>query len=63
MATSLPRYENMGAQFADLPRISTASQDAAAQQQQIRVQQFDQIGRAVDRMTAYFQDAAVTQAL
>ena len=62
MATSLPRYETMGAQFADLPRISTASQDAAMQQQQVRMQQFDQIGRAVDRMTAYFQDAAVTQA-
>ena len=62
MATSLPRFENMGAQFADLPRISTASQDAAIQQQQVRMQQFDQIGRAVDRMTAYFQEAAVTQA-
>lgn len=62
MATSLPRYENMGAQFADLPRISTASQDVGMQQQQIRMQQFDQVGRALDRMTAYFQDAAVTQA-
>lgn len=62
MATSLPRYETMGAQFADLPRISTASQEAGAQQQQVRVQQFDQIGRALDRMTAYFQDVAVTQA-
>lgn len=62
MATSLPRFENMGAQFADLPRVSTASQDVGAQQQQVRMQQFDQIGRAVDRMTAYFQDVAVTQA-
>nr|DAQ57585.1 MAG TPA: hypothetical protein [Caudoviricetes sp.] len=62
MATSLPRYENMGAQFADLPRVSTASQDVGMQQQQVRMQQFDQVGRALDRMTAYFQDAAVTQA-
>lgn len=62
MATSLPRYETMGAQFADLPRISTASQEVGAQQQQVRIQQFDQIGRALDRMTAYFQDVAVTQA-
>lgn len=61
MATSLPRYETMGAQFADLPRISTASQEVGAQQQQVRIQQFDQIGRALDRMTAYFQDVAVTQ--
>jgi hypothetical protein len=52
----------MGAQFADLPRVSTASQEIGAQQQQVRMQQFDQIGRAVDRMTAYFQDVAVTQA-
>ena len=62
MATSLPRFENMGAQFADLPRLSTASQDVAMQQQQVQVQQFDQIGRALDRMTSYFQDAAVTRA-
>ncbi len=62
MATSLPRYENMGVQFADLPRVSTASQEVGMQQQQVRVQQFDQIGRALDRMTAYFQDVAVTQA-
>ncbi len=62
MATSLPRFETMGAQFADLPRVSTASQEIGMQQQQVRMQQFDQIGRAVDRMTAYFQDVAVTQA-
>lgn len=62
MATSLPRYENMGAQFADLPRVSTASQDVGMQQQQIRMQQYDQVGRALDRMTAYFQDVAVTEA-
>jgi hypothetical protein len=62
MATSLPRYEIMGAQFADLPRISTAVQEAGIQQAQVQMQQFDQLGRALDRMSAFFQEKAVTEA-
>jgi hypothetical protein len=62
MATALPRFQPLGVQFADLPRVSTASQEAGAQMQQIQAQQFDQIGRAVDRMTAFFQEKAVTEA-
>lgn len=62
MATELPRFQPMGVQFADLPRVSTASQEVGAQMQQIQAQQFDQIGRAVDRMTAFFQEKAVTEA-
>lgn len=62
MATSLPRFQTMGVQFADLPRVSTASQEVGAQMLQTQAQQFDQIGRAVDRMTAFFQDKAVTEA-
>ena len=62
MATALPRYQPMGVQFADLPRASTVSQEVGAQMQQIQAQQFDQIGRAVDRMTAFFQEKAVTEA-
>lgn len=62
MATSLPRFQPMGVQFADLPRVSTASQEVGAQMLQTQAQQFDQIGRAVDRMTAFFQDKAVTEA-
>ena len=55
MATELPRFQPMGVQFADLPRLSTASQEIGAQMQSIKAQQFDQVGRAVDRMTAFFQ--------
>lgn len=62
MATELPRFQPMGVQFADLPRVSTASQEVGAQMMQVQAQQFDQIGRAVDRMTAFFQDKAVTEA-
>ena len=62
MATALPRFQPLGVQFADLPRVSTASQEAGAQMQQIQAQQFDQIGRAVDRMTAFFQEKAVSEA-
>jgi hypothetical protein len=62
MATSLPRFQPMGVQFADLPRVSTASQEVGAQMLQTQAQQFDQIGRAVDRMTAFFQEKAVTEA-
>lgn len=62
MATELPRFQPMGVQFADLPRVSTASQEVGAQMQSIKAQQFDQVGRAVDRMTAFFQEKAVTEA-
>ena len=62
MATELPRFQPLGVQFADLPRVSTASQEVGAQMMQVQAQQFDQIGRAVDRMTAFFQEKAVTEA-
>lgn len=54
MAT-IPRYQNLGVQYADLPRVSTAAQEA-------RVRGFDQLGRSLDRMTSYFQTQAETKA-
>jgi hypothetical protein len=54
MAT-LPRYQNLGVQYADLPKISTAAQQA-------QVQGFDVLNRSLDRMTSYFQSQAETEA-
>lgn len=54
MAT-LPTYENAGAQYADLPRVNTAPQQVAAQG-------FATIGQNLDRMTAFFQNQAVSDA-
>ena len=54
MAT-LPRYQNLGVQYADLPKISTAAQDAQAKG-------FDTLSRSLDRMTSYFQSQAETEA-
>lgn len=54
MAT-IPRYQNLGVQYADLPRVSTAAQQA-------RAQGFDQLSRSLDRMTSYFQSQAETKA-
>ncbi len=54
MAT-LPRYQNLGVQYADLPKISTAAQDAQARG-------FDNLSRSLDRMTSYFQSQAETEA-
>lgn len=51
----LPRYQTMGVQVADLPRVSTAPQQALAQG-------FDNLSRSLDRMFAYAEDAAVTRA-
>jgi hypothetical protein len=51
----LPRYQTMGVQVADLPRISTAPQQIAAQG-------FDNLSRNLDRMFSYAEDAATTQA-
>lgn len=51
----LPRYQSMGVQVADLPRISTAPQ-------QIAVQSFDNLSRSLDRMFAYAEDRAITNA-
>jgi hypothetical protein len=51
----LPRYQDIGVQYADLPRVSTASQQAA-------VQGLSNIERSLDRMNAYVEDAAVTEA-
>jgi len=54
MAT-LPTYENAGVQYADLPRVNTAPQ-------QVAVQGMSMLGQQLDRMTAYFQTQAVTDA-
>lgn len=54
MAT-LPTYENAGVQYADLPRVNTAPQQVAAQGMSM-------LGQQLDRMTAYFQTQAVTDA-
>lgn len=51
----LPRYENLGAQYADLPRLSTALQQAQAQG-------YADIGSQLDRMTAFFNQQAFTEA-
>jgi cell fate (sporulation/competence/biofilm development) regulator YlbF (YheA/YmcA/DUF963 family) len=51
----LPRYENMGVQYADLPRISTAPQ-------QVRAQGLADIGAQIDRMTSFFQNQAAKDA-
>lgn len=55
MADQLPRYQNMGVQYADLPRISTAPQQAVAQG-------LSQLNQNLDRMFAYAEDAATSQA-
>jgi hypothetical protein len=54
MAT-LPTYEYAGAQYADLPRVNTAPQQVAAQG-------FATLGQNLDRMTAFFQNQAVSDA-
>jgi hypothetical protein len=54
MAT-LPTYEYAGAQYADLPRVNTAPQQVAAQG-------FATLGQNIDRMTAFFQGQAATDA-
>jgi hypothetical protein len=54
MAT-LPTYEYAGAQYANLPSVSTAPQQVAAQG-------VSMLGQQLDRMTAYFQNQAVTDA-
>lgn len=51
----LPRYENLGAQYADLPRLSTALQQAQAQG-------YADIGNQLDRMTSFFNQQAFTEA-
>ena len=51
----LPRYENLGVQYADLPKISTAMQ-------QIKAQGYAGVEQSLDRMTNFFQEKAVTEA-
>jgi hypothetical protein len=51
----LPRYQTMGVQVADLPRISTAPQQVAAQG-------FSSLAQNLDRMLSYAEDAATTEA-
>lgn len=55
MATGLPRYQTMGVQYADLPQVSVAPQRAA-------VSGLSQVEQALNQMTAYFQEQAVTEA-
>ena len=54
MAT-LPTYEYAGAQYADLPKISTAPQQAA-------VSGWNVLGQQLDRMAAFFHGEAVSEA-
>jgi hypothetical protein len=51
----LPRYQTMGVQVADLPRISTAPQQVAAQG-------FSSLAQNLDRMLSYAEDVATTEA-
>lgn len=51
----LPRYQSLGVQVADLPRISTAPQQVAAQG-------FSSLAQNLDRMLSYAEDAATTEA-
>lgn len=51
----LPRYENLGIQYADLPKISTAMQ-------QVKAQGYAGVEQSLDRMTNFFQEKAVTEA-
>jgi len=51
----LPRYENLGVQYADLPKISTALQ-------QVKAQGYAGLEQSLDRMTNFFQEKAVTEA-
>ena len=53
MAT-IPRYQRMGVQYADLPRLSTAGLEQAAKG-------FDVLSEKLDRMTSYFQERATTE--
>jgi len=54
MAT-LPRYEPMGVQYADLPRVSTAAQQFAAEG-------FSRLSANLDRMVGFLQSQAETKA-
>ena len=51
----LPRYEHVGVQYADLPKLSTAMQQAKAQG-------YAGVDQSLDRMTNFFQEKAVTEA-
>lgn len=51
----LPRYQTMGVQVADLPKISTAPQQVASQG-------FASLSQNLDRMLSYAEDAATTEA-
>lgn len=51
----LPRYQSLGVQVTDLPKISTAPQQVASQG-------FSSLSQNLDRMLSYAEDAAVTEA-
>jgi len=53
MAT-IPRYQELGIQYGERPRTSTALQQA-------RATGFDQLSRSLDRMTSYLQGELETQ--
>lgn len=52
---TLPRYQNMGIQYADLPRLSTAGIEAGANV-------MGSIGQSLDRMTQFVYEKGVTDA-
>jgi len=54
MAT-LPRYETMGVQYADLPRVSVAPQQAA-------MEGFSRMSQSLDRMVSFIQSESETRA-
>jgi len=54
MAT-LPRYQQMGIQYADLPRLSTAGLEVGAKA-------MDVLGSQIDRMTNFVYEQGVTEA-
>lgn len=51
----LPRYENSGVQYADMPRLSTALQQA-------QIQGYSDLSNQLDKMTSFFNDQATTAA-
>lgn len=51
----LPRYQNLGVQYADMPRINPVAQ-------QVQAQGLSQLSQNLDRMFAYAEESATTEA-
>jgi len=51
----LPRYQNLGVQYADMPRITPVAQ-------QVQAQGLSQLSQNLDRMFSYAEEAATTEA-